>query len=175
MGFFPFSRDLSRTLFLGRMSESLHMHRNRCGFITGLVPWSCFCSFTVERGFPGRLSEILIMQLCRCDSFTPRGGGQRDRERFANLSLSLQHLSTHSGRSLRRDITANRVVYTNIVCAIQVCSLIATSMWCAAVCVRAGIVRVSVGKLGLNRTFFICADGKKTALVRCLSHVLDYR
>ena len=114
------------------------------------------------------LSRILFVQLCRCDSFTPRGGGQRDRERFANLSLSLQHLSTHSGRSLRRDITANRVVYTNIVCAIQVRSLIATSTWCAAVCVRAGIVRVSVGMSGLCRLFFICADGKKTALVRAV-------
>ena len=61
------------------------------------------------------------MQLCRCDSFTPRGGGQRDRERFANLSLSLQHLSTHSGDTAAAGlITANRVVCTNIVCAIQV-------------------------------------------------------
>ena len=91
------------------------------------------------------LSCVLFMQLCRCDSFTPRGGGQRDRERFANLSLSLQHLSTHSGRSLRRDITANRVVYTNIVCAIPVRSLVATSIGCAAVCVRAGIACVSAG------------------------------
>ena len=117
-------------------------------------------------GFLVCLAWILIMQLCRCDSFTPRGGGQRDRERFANLSLSLQHLSTHSGRSLRRDITANRVVYTNIVCAIQVRSLIATSMWCAAVCVRAGIVRVSVGKLGLNRSYGITADRESLLPIR---------
>ena len=31
-------------------------------------------------------------------------------------------------------------------------------------CVRAEVVRISVGMLGLYRLFFICADGKKTAL-----------
>ena len=33
-------------------------------------------------------------------------------------------------------------------------------------CVRAEVVRISVGMLGLYRLFFICADGKKTALVQ---------
>ena len=47
-------------------------------------------------------------------------------------------------------------------------SLIATSIGCAAVCVRAGIACISVGMLGLCRTFFICADGKKTAFVCAL-------
>ena len=35
-------------------------------------------------------------------------------------------------------------------------------------CVRAGIAYVSVGMSGLCRLFFICADGKKTALVRAV-------
>ena len=34
-------------------------------------------------------------------------------------------------------------------------SLLASSECCAAICVRAGIVRVSVGLLGFGRTFFI--------------------
>ena len=84
------------------------------------------------------------------------------------LLLSLRHLSTEPrlrGSPLAAGlITANRVVYTNIVCAIPVRSLVATSIGCAAICVRAGIVRISVGMYGLWRTFFICADGKKTAL-----------
>ena len=34
-------------------------------------------------------------------------------------------------------------------------SLLASSECCTAICVRAGIARVSVGVLGLGRTFFI--------------------
>ena len=178
MGFFPFSRDLSRNLFLGRMSESLHMHRNRCGFITGLVPWSCFCSFTVERGFPGRLSEILIMQLCRCDSFTPRGGGQRERRRtlrspspFSPTPLNLFPGDTAAAGL----IIAAAGLYQYSLCNSGAgrSSPLRRNVW--VLCVRAGIACVSVGMLGLYRLFFICADEKKTALVRCLSHVLDYR
>ena len=44
-------------------------------------------------------------------------------------------------------------------------SFVTTSIFRAVICVRAEIVRVSVGMLGLYRTFFICADGKKTAFV----------
>ena len=47
-------------------------------------------------------------------------------------------------------------------------SVVATSIFLAVVCVRAGIACVSVGMPGLCRTFFICAvcaDGKKTAFV----------
>ena len=47
-------------------------------------------------------------------------------------------------------------------------SIVATSIYRAVVCVRAEIVCVSVGMLGLCRTFFICADGKKTAFVRAV-------
>ena len=36
-----------------------------------------------------------------------------------------------------------------------VLSLLASSEFCTAICVRAGIVRVSVGLLGLYRSFFI--------------------
>ena len=128
------------------MSDVLLMYRNRCGFIS-------------------RLSRILIMHRHGASVSDPRGGGQRDRDGFANPSLSLRHLSTHPGESLRRDITADRVVYTNIGIRNPVLSLIATSIGCAAVCVRAGIACISVGMLGLCRTFFICADGKKTAFV----------
>ena len=56
-------------------------------------------------------------------------------------------------------------VWNNIGSWNPVRSLIATSIFRAAVCVRAGIACVSVGMLGLCRTFFICADGKKTAFV----------
>ena len=43
----------------------------------------------------------------------------------------------------------------NIGICIQVLSLLPSSECCAAICVRAGIVRVSVGLLGFGRTFFI--------------------
>ena len=43
----------------------------------------------------------------------------------------------------------------NIGSCIPVLSLIASSECCAAICVRTCIVRVSVGLLGLYRTFFI--------------------
>ena len=45
--------------------------------------------------------------------------------------------------------------YTNLGIWYQVLSLLASSECCAAICVRAGIVRVSVGLLGFGRTFFI--------------------
>ena len=137
------SGTLSRFSFPGRLSGGLILQLSAAGFITGLVPYPCICTgsvrglyrtFVPETFYTGRMSDVLFMhrlgavasvflvclsrilfvQLCRCVSFTPRGGGQRDRERFANLSLSLQHLSTHSGESLRRGITANRVVCINI-------------------------------------------------------------
>ena len=46
-------------------------------------------------------------------------------------------------------------VYTNLGIWYQVLSLLASFEYCAAFCVRAGIVRVSVGLLGLERSFFI--------------------
>ena len=52
-------------VFIGRMSDVLLLHRH-----------GVFAS-----GFFVCLSGILFVQLCRCDSFTPRGGGQRDRRR----------------------------------------------------------------------------------------------
>ena len=80
------------------------------------------------------------------------------------------YLSNTSQPTLERSAAAGLIrlprVYRDIACAIQVRSFVATSTWCAAVCVRAGIACVSVGTLGLYRLFFICADGKKTALVQ---------
>ena len=43
----------------------------------------------------------------------------------------------------------------NIGSCIQVLSLLASSEFCTAICVRAMVVRVSVGLLGGYRTFFI--------------------
>ena len=86
----------------------------------------CFCFFRLYVAYP-------VYAPARCVSFTPRGGGQRDRDGFANPSLPLRHLSTEPrlrGSPLAAGlITANRVVYTNIVCAIPVLSFIATSMY----------------------------------------------
>ena len=45
--------------------------------------------------------------------------------------------------------------YTNSGSCIPVLSLLASFEYCAAFCVRAGIARVSVGLLGLERSFFI--------------------
>ncbi len=45
--------------------------------------------------------------------------------------------------------------YTNLGSCIQVLSLLASSECCATICVRAMVVRVSVGLLGLYRSFFI--------------------
>ena len=46
-------------------------------------------------------------------------------------------------------------VYTNLGSCIPVLSLLASSECCAAICVRAGIARVSVGLPSLYRSFFI--------------------
>ena len=51
-----------------------------------------------------------------------------------------------------------------------VLSFIPSSECCAAICVRAGIVRVSVGVLGLRRSFFIIG-WKKDAVCMALTHV----
>ena len=59
-------------------------------------PRACMYSFPL-RDFSRSFITCSVYAPTRCDSFTPRGGGHRDRERLANLSLSLRHLSTHSG------------------------------------------------------------------------------
>ena len=46
----------------------------------------------------------------------------------------------------------------------QVLSLLASSEFCTAICVRAGIARVSVGLMGLYRTFFIIGGGDRSYL-----------
>ena len=82
-----------------------------------------------------------------------RGRLKRDRG-FAN-PLSLSNTSPDPwGDPLRRGILA-AAVYTNSGSCIPVLSFIPSSESGFAVCVRAGIVRVSVGVLGLGRTFFI--------------------
>ena len=72
----------------------------------------------LSRGlFLGRMSGILFMQLCRCDCFTPRGGGHRDRRRTLRepssyLSDTSQpppnHASVVQVVRCGGDITANR-------------------------------------------------------------------
>ena len=53
--------------------------------------------------------------------------------------------------------------YRDLVSLYPVLSLLASSEFCAAICVRAIIVRVSVGLLGWYRSFFIIG-GKKDAV-----------
>ena len=48
-----------------------------------------------------------------------------------------------------------------------VLSLLPSSECCAAICVRAGIARVSVGVLGLYRTFFIIGERDCSCLRLC--------
>ena len=69
------------------------------------------------------------MQLCRCVSFTPRGGGQRERVTITyvivriceSLPISPTPLNLFPGNTAAAGlITANREVCINIVCAIQV-------------------------------------------------------
>ena len=43
-----------------------------------------------------RLSHVLFMHRLDASATDPRRGGHRDRERLANLSLSLRHLTTES-------------------------------------------------------------------------------
>ena len=45
--------------------------------------------------------------------------------------------------------------YRDLVSLCPVLSLLPSSEFCTAICVRAGVVRVSVGLLGYGRTFFI--------------------
>ena len=103
MGFFPFSRDLSRTLFLGRMSDVLFMHRFGA-FVFLFIPDSVYATV------PLRKFQILA------GAVIETGDGL-----CGALLLSLRHLSTSFRTTqawfrgpLRRDITADRVVYTNI-------------------------------------------------------------
>ena len=85
--------------------------------------------------------------------YSSRGRLERDRG-FAN-PLSLSNTSPDPwGNPLRRGILA-AAVYANIGFLYPVLSLLASSEYGYAVCVRLCIVRVSVGLLGLYRTFFI--------------------
>ena len=144
--------------FLGRQSERLWMHRNWCGILLGLVPVPFF-SFV----YPG-------FCLCNCAvaSATRLAGAviETGDGLCGALLLSLRHLSTTSeprrrgsGMSLRRDTIA-AAVGINIGIRNPVLAVVATSIFRAVVCVRAEIARVSVGMLGMYRTFFICADGR---------------
>ena len=76
------------------------MHRHGAEFLPGLVPepfctGRSSCVLLMHRhgaaasGFLVCLSRILIMQLCRCDSFTPRGGGQRERVTITNVIVRI--------------------------------------------------------------------------------------
>ena len=100
-------------------------------FVTGVISfvYPVFCSFADS------IRQLRIL-----------AGAVREIERDLRIPLYLSNTSPLTrGESLRRDITANRVVWDNIVRAIPVRPLIATSIGCAVVCVRAGIVRVSIG------------------------------
>ena len=81
-----------------------------------------------------------------------KGRGRRTLRSPPSPSSGL-HL-IHPGNPLRRGTLA-AAVYTNLGSCIQVLSLIPSSEYSLVVCVRAEIVRVSVGVLGVYRTFFI--------------------
>ena len=168
-GRFCFPGTCPGALFLGRMSERMTVHRNRCGIV----------------GFPGRLSGILFMQLYRCDCFCFLGRSSRAlfmhrlgafASRLAGAVIEIgsdlrisPYLSDTSqptlGRSLRRGHIGCRGWGQYSLCNSGAgrSSPLRCDVW--VLCVRAEIACVSVGMLGLNRMFFICADGKKTALV----------
>ena len=95
-------------------------------------------------------------------------GRRRRTLRSPSPPSSGLHLLT-PGNPLRRGILA-AAVYTNLGSGIPVLSLLPSPECCTAICVRAGIVRVSVGLLGLYRTFFIIG-WKKDAVCVALTHV----
>ena len=115
---------------IGRMSDVLLMHRLGAGLFRDLSRALLMHRHgAVASGFLVCLSGILFMQLCRCDSFTPRGGGQRDRRRTLRSPSPISPTPLNLFRTTQawfRDsaaaglITANRVVWDNIVCAIPV-------------------------------------------------------
>ena len=82
-----------------------------------------------------------------------KGRGRRTLRSPPSPSSGL-HL-IHPGNPLRRGGCRLPRAWGNIGICIQVLSLLPSSECCAAICVRAGIVRVSVGLLGLFRSFFI--------------------
>ena len=81
-----------------------------------------------------------------------KGRGRRTLRSPPSPSSGL-HL-IHPGNPLRRGILA-AAVYANIGFLYPVLSLIASSEFYLAICVRAETVRISVGLLGLDRSFFI--------------------
>ena len=93
-----------------------------------------------------------------------KGRGRRTLRSPPSPSSGL-HL-IHPGCPLRRGISA-AAVYTNLGSGIPVLSLLPSPECCTAICVRAGIARVSVGLLGLCRTFFIIGGG----IVRACGYV----
>ena len=94
-------------------------------------------------------------------------GAVREIEMDLRIPLYLSDTSPLTRRGVRcGGVTIAAAVGVNIGIRNPVLSLIATSIFRAVICVRAEIARISVGMFGLYRTFFICADGKKTAFVR---------
>ena len=81
-----------------------------------------------------------------------KGRGRRTLRSPPSPSSGL-HL-IHPGCPLRQGISA-AAVYTNTGSLYPVLSLLASSEYVLAVCVRLCIARVSVGLLGVYRTFFI--------------------
>ena len=87
------------------------------------------------------------------DLIAPRGGGWKETGDFDPLSLS--NTSPDPG-GVRCGGAFWLPRFMPIQVAVFRCrSIIASSEFCSAICVRAGIARVSVGVLGLDRSFFI--------------------
>ena len=86
------------------------------------------------------------------------------------LLYPLDSNSSPWGYPLRRGTLA-AAVYTNTDSLYPVLSLIASSEYCAAICVRLCIARISVGLLGCGRSFFIIG-GRGCSFLRLRGVVL---
>ena len=115
------------------------------------------------------------MQLCRCVSFTPCGGGQRERVTITNVIVRICESLPISPTPLNGTTLAWFTACGGDIIAaagLGQCSLCNSGTDCSSplrffdwvLCVRAGDVRVSGGMLGMFRSFFI-GGGKKTLFV----------
>ena len=103
------------------------------GIVSDVCPMSCLCTVTVRLLLFG---SFVWLGFCLCTGIgavvsDPRGGGQRERATITNVIVRICESLPISPTSLNGttlawftacggDITADRVVCTNIVCAIPV-------------------------------------------------------
>ena len=90
------------------------------------------------------------------------------------LRGSVDSTSSLRGNPLRRGILA-AAVDRDLGSLCPVLSLLPSSEYSFTICVRAGIVRVSVGLLGLGRTFFIIGGVGRLFLRLRVGFAMVYR